>query len=52
MPLKIYRMYDKCESNLHFIDKVVKNTCMDFAICIPVNTAMFHFAACLFNRAS
>jgi len=50
MPLKIYRMYDKCESNLHLIDKVVKNTCIYSGICIPVNTAMLHVAVCLFNR--
>lgn len=52
LPLKVYRMYNKCERNLHFIDKVVKNTCMYFGICIAVNTAMLHVAACLYNRAS
>jgi len=50
MPLKIYRMYDKCESNLRFIDKVVKNPCIYFRICIPVNTAMLHVSVCLIGH--
>jgi hypothetical protein len=48
----IYIKYDKCENNLHFINKVVKNTCTYFGISMPVNTTMLHVASCLFNRAS